>query len=663
MSWRSKSYEVLPALSVRRAELRRSLRIATVSWLFGSAWAVLVSGIQLKSFARMLGFSDELFGWLAAAPAAATIAMVVGAELIERSGLRKYQFLYSGITHRLLWVAIAMIPLVVFVPSTVAVSLMLGIYTLSWLLQSFANPAWTTWMGDLVPRRIRGRFFAARFGFGRIVQVLIVVGIGILLDYVTVSTLDPHVLADKLVAAARAEGLPASEIASISRSWDMEKDKLQSDISETDLDSRRIEIRSLSVEQAALRAGLRPATIAKVRAASFTKSQPEAASRQPMLLWVICAIFGIGAIIGAAEIWMYRNVREIVQPKPDKAAAPKIFTEGSWTNLILLICAAVIAGVAAITDLAPDYRLWAKGAFFLLVIASVVVLASRIKEHALKRYVAYGMTIGFAIAVPGFFFIVYTSEYLGFSKLAVQVLYMVISPILGMIGLRVWGRLLDRWGRRPVLMAATFMTVFSVMPYFFSTPHTPWPEFITTATNWIAGKAGPLIGRPGWVWITPDMPVGAYLVVSCSILIGGIGWTGVMMGQGNILLGFSDRQGRSRYVAAAQVIISLGSVAGAPIGGFIVSLINDVKVLGFTELHVGPFIWTAYHATFALSGLARFAALLWLIGMPDPGSGKMRDMVRAIGAVAYNNISTLVLYPFRVFSRGPREDRNGGGSQ
>lgn len=553
MPWRSKSYEVLPALAVRGPDLRKCLRIATVSWMYGSAWAVLVSGVQLKSFARMVGFSDFDLGLLAAAPPLATLGMIVAALWIERSGRRKAQFLACATVHRLLWLAIAALPLAMDLPSRSAVYVMLGIYTLSWVMQSFANPAWMTWMGDLVPKRIRGRYFAARFGFGRIIQVALVVTIGLLLDYATVPG-------------------------------------------------------------------------------------PETADAQPRLLLLICGIFAVGAILGAAEILMYRKVREVIPPSRQKGDEEEL-------------------------RLDQDIP---RGRGLLATSRAMVrhILLEPLRNAMFRRYVAFGITIGFATAVPGFFFLVYTTETLGFSKLATQVLYMVISPILGMIGLKVWGQLLDRWGRRPVLIGATFMTVFSVTPYFFSTRDTPWPRFITDAANAMARWLGPYLGHADWVWITPDMPVGAYLVVCCSVLIGGIGWTGVLMGQNNVMLSFSDLPGRNRYVASAQVLVSIGSILGAPIGGLVVSFIDHhwaqanplTGALVAPVLHVGPFLWTSYHATFALSGLARFAALLWLIGMPDPGAGTMRAMVRSVGLIAYSNASNWFLYPFRtILRRGERQ--------
>ncbi len=493
--------------------------------MYGAAWSVLVSGIQLKTFCRLVGFDNLELSLLAAAPPLANCGMLLGAILIERTGLRKYQFLEFGIMHRLLWMVIAALPLLLRKwPSQTVVYAVLIVYALSWFLQSFASPAWTTWMGDLVPKRIRGRYFASRFGFARMIQVVIVIAIGKLLDNVT---------------AAGADGKPL----------------------------------------------------------------PETAQFQPMLLYVIMGIFAVAALLGAWEILMYRGIREIVPKTPQAKAADMRFVDV-------------------------------------------------LKDRDFLWYVIYGFTITFAAAVPGMYFWVYTTERLGFSKLAVNVLYMVISPILGMIGLKVWGRLLDRWGRRPVLMVATFMTVFSVTPYFFSTPHTPWPQIITTAVNAVAEVVGPYIHSPA-PWITPDMPVGAYLVICCSVIIGGIGWTGIMMGQNNFTLGFSDRPGRSKLVASAGVLVSLGAIIGAPVGGCLVWLI-ETYLPGVWV--VGPFIWTCYHATFAVSFLFRIAAVLLLVKMPDPGAGKVGDMVRYVGLAAYSQLGHWFLFPVRFLVR----KRDGG---
>ena len=94
MFWRRKSYDVLPALSVRGPELRRSMRLVTAAWMMGIIWMFAVSGSRLNLFGRMLGFNDFHFGMLTALTFLAAFAQLAATILVERSGLKKYQFLF-----------------------------------------------------------------------------------------------------------------------------------------------------------------------------------------------------------------------------------------------------------------------------------------------------------------------------------------------------------------------------------------------------------------------------------------------------------------------------------------------------------------------------------------------------------------------------------------
>jgi hypothetical protein len=74
---------------------------------------------------------------------------------------------------------------------------------------------------------------------------------------------------------------------------------------------------------------------------------------------------------------------------------------------------------------------------------------------------------------------------------------------------------------------------------------------------------------------------------------------------------------------------------------------------------VGPFLWTNYHVTFAVSSLMRAAAVLWLIGMPDPGSRPFRDVVRDLWFSGFSNVATRLFWPLRTVGRtGPRRHRS-----
>jgi hypothetical protein len=53
-----------------------------------------------------------------------------------------------------------------------------------------ANPAWVSWMADLVPIRIRGRYFSRRKQVGMFVGAIVTIGVGVLLDKAELMSVD-----------------------------------------------------------------------------------------------------------------------------------------------------------------------------------------------------------------------------------------------------------------------------------------------------------------------------------------------------------------------------------------------------------------------------------------------------------------------------------------
>jgi MFS family permease len=546
LSWKSKSYDELPALSVRGSALRQSLRIVTVAWMYGVVWMSCVSGDQMRALAKMMGFDDFFFGLMAAVPFIATFGQLNAAVVIERTGLRKYQFMDCSIVHRLLWLAVAMTPLLLPIPSGWAVGVMLVILAASSFLAAVATPAWMTWMGDLIPRRIRGRYFARRAQWTTIVQIVTVIAISIVLDLATVP------------------------------------------------------------------------------------GKPETKEGQPVLLYVICGIFAVGAVFGTIDILLFRRIREVMPsvaqaqpaplveirtPPPDRKTPGSLLRYG-WRSLASTV-----------------YQL----------------LLDPLKDRVFRHYVFYGATITFTMTVAGWFFWRYATEGLGFSKLGTNLLFMVVGPLAGSVTANWWGTLQDRWGRRPVLIIATVGTVVSLAPWFFTTRDTPYPAFLEDAVNWIAAKAGAMLGRGETTWIDRDTPLGAYLLGALGCVIGGASWTGVSLAQNGIVLGFADGQGRSKYVAASSVLISIGGVLGGLVGG---TVAQGLHYYQDHPMEVGPFLWNNWHATFALALVVRGLSLFWLVRMPDPGARSVRDLFRYWGENAYNTVTARLFYPLRIFGWG-----------
>jgi MFS family permease len=283
-------------------------------------------------------------------------------------------------------------------------------------------------------------------------------------------------------------------------------------------------------------------------------------------------------------------------------------------------------------------------------------------DPVFRRYVAYGATTTFAMTVSGQYFWRTLLENYKFGQLGSDVLFVVMGPLSGLASLRLIGRLLDKWGRRPVLMLGTSLIVFSVMPYFFATRYTPAPQFVLDSTNYIAGAVGGLLGHADAVWFTRQSPVGAWMVMLIAIIIGGVGWTAIALAQNNIILSFADSHGRSKYVAAYAVLISMGGVLGGVVGGVSAYLTRGLQT---APLAWGPvdaagnytvFMWNNWHVTFALSFFARIVALLLLINMTDPGARPARDMLRHARHNIYN-IFGVLLFPLRAIGRS-KPDRN-----
>jgi len=151
-----------------------------MAWGFGAVWQYATTGAILTQYAKLLDTPQFAFGILAAVPYLAALAQIPASIWMERHGKRKRLFLAAATAHRLLWLAIAALPWIL--PRARWLGLV-GVFGLSSILGNVATPAWVAWMADLVPARIRGRFFSRRIQLGQIVGLPITILVGLLLDW------------------------------------------------------------------------------------------------------------------------------------------------------------------------------------------------------------------------------------------------------------------------------------------------------------------------------------------------------------------------------------------------------------------------------------------------------------------------------------------------
>jgi MFS family permease len=162
--------------------LRRGLVASTWEGAFAQAFLTLTSGVFLVKHALRLGASDAVLGLLAALPFLAQTLQLATAWWLERGieGRRGFTA-WTLLAARLLWIAPAA---VAFADARGPASLAayLAVVAASALLATAGAHGWISWMTDLVPVRVRGRYFGIRGAVAAVVAVAVAAGGGAVLD-------------------------------------------------------------------------------------------------------------------------------------------------------------------------------------------------------------------------------------------------------------------------------------------------------------------------------------------------------------------------------------------------------------------------------------------------------------------------------------------------
>jgi len=147
------------------------MRFVSVAWVFGAVWITATAGAPIARFAKGLGASRFEFGVLAAIPFLAALLSLPSSLLVEHFGRRKRLFLAGLYSQRLLWLVLAPISLFVLHHSRPghtgpALMVFLALMFIQSAASSLGGVAWTSWMADIVPNRLRGRYFTRRRQLG-----------------------------------------------------------------------------------------------------------------------------------------------------------------------------------------------------------------------------------------------------------------------------------------------------------------------------------------------------------------------------------------------------------------------------------------------------------------------------------------------------------------
>lgn len=144
-------------------DLTKALRRNILAGSLGTVFGVGTTGAFLVGYALRLGANPFQIGLLTSLPLLSYPIQILASYVAERKKERKKLWFLTAFFHRFLWVVFIFTPLyLIKVSPSSLVGVMLWVLFLSYLLASWGIPLWYSWMADLVPLKIRGRFWGKR---------------------------------------------------------------------------------------------------------------------------------------------------------------------------------------------------------------------------------------------------------------------------------------------------------------------------------------------------------------------------------------------------------------------------------------------------------------------------------------------------------------------
>ena len=168
------------------------MRISIAEGAFASVHISLTGGAFLTGYALMLGAREVSLGVLAAIPFAAQFFQLAAAYIAERTHKVKTLAVSGQALGRTSWIFAALLPLLPFAPGPYRLYAFLLFYAISAAFLMITYNAWTVWMSDMIPERLRGRYFGIRNTIVIAVNLAVTVAGGRALDAFNAAGAEPE---------------------------------------------------------------------------------------------------------------------------------------------------------------------------------------------------------------------------------------------------------------------------------------------------------------------------------------------------------------------------------------------------------------------------------------------------------------------------------------
>ena len=141
-----------------RLQTARGMRMWNVNGMLESVHSAITTGVYTTGYALHLGASSAMIGFISASISIGQLLQAFSPLLIERLHRRKTLCLLANGVSASLWLPIAFIPFLFFEGNQLLA--LIACIALSKAAMSLVSPARQSWLTDLIPDEIRGRFVA-----------------------------------------------------------------------------------------------------------------------------------------------------------------------------------------------------------------------------------------------------------------------------------------------------------------------------------------------------------------------------------------------------------------------------------------------------------------------------------------------------------------------
>jgi MFS family permease len=169
-----------PKENLTQEEVQTGMRWILRDGIASQAMVTFTSGAFLIAYALQLGASNFVIGLLAAIGPLSQLMQLPAIFVVERYRNRRAIVVLMAIISRLCWLFIGLIPFL-FSPQ-LGLGLLLGALIINSTTGAVSGCSWNSWMRDMIPQDILGRFFSRR--------MQIAIGIGVILSLAAAGYLD-----------------------------------------------------------------------------------------------------------------------------------------------------------------------------------------------------------------------------------------------------------------------------------------------------------------------------------------------------------------------------------------------------------------------------------------------------------------------------------------